>query len=151
MVQIHKKFTDDQVKDLFARYLQKKIQRKYIQEILGIVKARFFALLKQYRNNPNNFSIQYIRKSKTRSIDPRIEEPIFYCPPSTILNFSRFHCPFPSTTFAPSPPFCRMRLRRFGLIPFTVSGFLHFGRVEYWRSCLRLSLAVSAVSGYVPA
>lgn len=76
MVQIHKKFTDDQVKDLFLRYLQKKIQRKYIQEILGIVKARFFALLKQYRNDPDNFSIQYIRKSKTRSIDSHIEENI---------------------------------------------------------------------------
>lgn len=76
MVQIHKKFTDDQVKDLFQRYLQKKIQRKYIQEILGIVKARFFALLKQYRNDPDNFSILYSRKSKTRSIDSHIEENI---------------------------------------------------------------------------
>jgi len=76
MVQIHKKFADDQVKDLFQRYLQKKIQRKYVQEILGIVKARFFALLKQYRNDPDNFSILYSRKRKTRSIDSHIEENI---------------------------------------------------------------------------
>ena len=76
MAQIHKKFTDDQVKDLIERYLHKKIERKYIQEILSIRKARFFTLLKQFRTNPENFSIQYIRKSKTRSIDPRIEENI---------------------------------------------------------------------------
>ncbi len=57
MAQIHKKFTDDQVKDLMQRYLQKKIERKYIQEILGIGKARFFELLKQYRINSGNFSV----------------------------------------------------------------------------------------------
>ncbi len=76
MVQIHKKFIDDQVKDLFERYLQKKMERKYIQEILGIKKRRFFILLKQYRTNPENFSVQYIRKSQTRFIDPYIEENI---------------------------------------------------------------------------
>lgn len=76
MTQIHKKFSDDQVKDLFQRYLQRKIERKYIQEILGIKKRRFFILLRQYRTDPKNFSIQYIRKSKTRSIDPHIEKNI---------------------------------------------------------------------------
>ena len=30
MVQIHKKFADSQVKDLIERYLDKKIERKYI-------------------------------------------------------------------------------------------------------------------------
>jgi hypothetical protein len=76
MVQIHKKFIDDQVKELFERYLQKKIERKHIQEILCIKKRRFFVLLRQYRTNPKNFSIQYIRKSKVRFIDPLIEENI---------------------------------------------------------------------------
>ena len=47
MVQIHKKFTDSQVKDLIERYLDKKIERKYVQEILGIKKRRFFTLVKQ--------------------------------------------------------------------------------------------------------
>ena len=76
MAQIHKKFTDDQVKDLLNRYLQKKIERKYIQEILGIKKARFFRLLERYRRNPEEFSIQYVRNTKTRSIDPKIEKNI---------------------------------------------------------------------------
>ena len=32
MAQIHKKFTEDQVKDFIERYLQKKIERKYIEK-----------------------------------------------------------------------------------------------------------------------
>jgi hypothetical protein len=39
MVQIHKKFTDSQVKDLIERYLDKKIERKYIQKILARKRA----------------------------------------------------------------------------------------------------------------
>lgn len=76
MAQIHKRFTDEQVKDLIERYLLKKIERKYIQEILNIGKARFFELLQQYRTDPGQFSIQYVRKAKTRSIDPGIEKNI---------------------------------------------------------------------------
>ena len=68
MVQIHKKFTDSQVKDLIERYLDKKIERKYIQEILGIKKRRFFALVKGLKDDPENFSIQYSRNTTTRKI-----------------------------------------------------------------------------------
>lgn len=32
MKQLHKKFTDNQIKELITRYLQKKIARKYIQK-----------------------------------------------------------------------------------------------------------------------
>jgi hypothetical protein len=64
--QLHKKFTDSQVKELIERYLKKEIERKYIQEILGIKKRRLFALVKSYRENPEKFSIQYIRKSKNK-------------------------------------------------------------------------------------
>ena len=76
MAQIHKKFTENQVKDLLQRYLQNRIERKYIEMILGIKKSYFFVLLKQYRTNPEGFSIQYTRKKKTRSIDPDIEKNI---------------------------------------------------------------------------
>lgn len=76
MAQIHKKFTEGLVKDLMDRYLQKKIERKYVEMILGIKKRRFFPLLKQYRANPEGFSIHYVRKTKTRSIDPDIEKNI---------------------------------------------------------------------------
>lgn len=73
MSQLHKKFTNDQVKELIERYLKKEIERKYIQEILGIKERRFFSLLKQFKQDPESFSIQYKRKSKTRKILQSIE------------------------------------------------------------------------------
>lgn len=76
MAQIHKKFTDDQVKELMKRYLNKEVERKYVQEILGIGKARFFELAKNYRENPDKFSIQYTRKTNTRNIAESIENNI---------------------------------------------------------------------------
>jgi len=49
MAQIHKAFSTEQVKDLFKRYMDKQIERAYIQELLGIKKSQFFSLLKEYR------------------------------------------------------------------------------------------------------
>jgi len=57
MAQLHKKFTDSQVKELIERYLKREIERKYIQEILGIKKRRFFGLVERYREDPDGFSI----------------------------------------------------------------------------------------------
>ena len=74
--QVHKRFTDDQVKELIERYLHKEIERTYVQEILGIHKRRFFQLIAAYRDNPEAFSMQYCRTVKTRSIDERIEAAI---------------------------------------------------------------------------
>jgi len=74
--QLHKKFTDSQVKELIERYLKKEIERKYIQEILGIRKSRFFELINGYRKNPGKFSVQYVRKITTRGISQRTERNI---------------------------------------------------------------------------
>ena len=76
MSQLHKKFTTDQVKEFLQRYLDKKIKRNYLQEILGIKKAMFFRLLKEYRGNPSKFSIKYSRTENSRMIDPAIEQNI---------------------------------------------------------------------------
>jgi hypothetical protein len=66
MAQVHKKFSPDQVKEILRRYVQKEIERKYAQEILGIKKRRFFILVKQYRENPETFTTQYQRKTPAR-------------------------------------------------------------------------------------
>lgn len=76
MAQLHKKFTDEQIKELIDRYLNKEIERTYIQEILGIKKRRFFILVKEYRENPETFSIQYTRSIKTRKIPRNAERNI---------------------------------------------------------------------------
>ena len=76
MAQLHKKFVDSQVKELFLRYLKKEVERKYIQEILGIRKSRFFALANKFRENPDGFSIQYQRETAPHEISRDIEENI---------------------------------------------------------------------------
>ncbi len=57
MVQIHKEFIDSQVKELIERYLKNEIERKYIQEVLGIGKTRFFALIKLGISHPFKLSL----------------------------------------------------------------------------------------------
>jgi hypothetical protein len=76
MSQLHKRFTSDQVKELLERYLKNEVERKYIQEVLGISRRRFFMLLKQYKENPQRFTIQYRRTTPPRTISPGIEQNI---------------------------------------------------------------------------
>lgn len=74
--QLHRKFLDDQVKALLERYVSKEIKINYILEILGIKRRRFFELVKDYRKNPENFSISYRRKKSNRKIGEKIERNI---------------------------------------------------------------------------
>jgi hypothetical protein len=76
MSQLHKRFTSEQVKKFLDRYLKNEIERTYIQEILGIKRRRFFVLLKQYKENPEDFNVQYRRTKAPRSISPVIEQNI---------------------------------------------------------------------------
>lgn len=66
MTQIHKQFSGDQVKLLLGAYEAGHLSREEIERTLGIAKTRFFALLKQYREDVDRFSIQYERTSPTR-------------------------------------------------------------------------------------
>ncbi len=76
MSQVHKRFTPDQVKEFLERYFNKEIERKYIQEILGIKKSRFFILLKEFKENPQQFTTPYQRTTPSRIISPDIEQNI---------------------------------------------------------------------------
>jgi hypothetical protein len=73
---VHTKFTTDQVKELLQKYIDGAVERKYLQEILGIKKAMFFRILKGYRDNPNEFSVDYKRSRPTRGIDQAIKDNI---------------------------------------------------------------------------
>jgi hypothetical protein len=64
--QLHKRFTVEQVKVLFQSYIQGTIARAEVEEILQINKTRFFAILKEYRRDPESFSIAYERKTPAR-------------------------------------------------------------------------------------
>ena len=71
--QLHKNFTDDQVKLLLKSYVDKKIKINYILQILRIKRSRFFELLTGYQKDPDNFSIQYKRNTSNYRIDREIE------------------------------------------------------------------------------
>jgi hypothetical protein len=66
MGQLHKRFTVEQVKVLFQSYIQGTIARAEVEEILQVNKTRFFAILKEYRRDPESFSISYERETPAR-------------------------------------------------------------------------------------
>ena len=77
MTQLHKRFTDGQVKVLLNGYCQGLLVRAEIQEMLGIGKTHFFALLKEYRQHPEAFSVAYERHTPGRlsaDVESEIEQ-----------------------------------------------------------------------------
>jgi len=66
MVQLHKRFTDEQVKVLLHGYCQGVLARAEIQEISDVGKTRFFALLKEYRKDPEAFTVAYERRTPSK-------------------------------------------------------------------------------------
>ncbi|MBI3221351.1 MAG: hypothetical protein HYZ44_17705 [Bacteroidetes bacterium] len=76
MKQLHKKFKKEEVVEVFERYLSCEIGIKQSKALLGLGKSRFFALLKVYRESPDDFSLEYQRKCSPRQINKKWEEKI---------------------------------------------------------------------------
>ena len=74
--QLHRRFSTEEVKVLLQKYLDEKVKLTYIVEILNITRRRFFQLLRDYKEDPDNFSIQYKRKRATRKITEDVEKNI---------------------------------------------------------------------------
>jgi transposase len=66
MDQLHKRFTVEQIKVLFQGYCQGMMTSDEIEKMLNIGKTHFFALLKDYRQDPQAFSIAYKRKTPAK-------------------------------------------------------------------------------------
>ena len=66
MSQIHKRFSDEQVRAFFQSYCQGTLSRMEIQKVLEIGKTRFFSLLKLFRDDPKDFTIAYHRKTPAK-------------------------------------------------------------------------------------
>jgi hypothetical protein len=66
MSQLHKRLTDDQVRAFFHSYCQGALSRTEIQKVLEIGKTRFFALLKIFREDPQNFTIAYNHRTPAK-------------------------------------------------------------------------------------
>jgi hypothetical protein len=74
--QLHKRFSDNQVKSLLESYTNKEIGLSYILSILGIRRSRFFDILKSYKKDKENFSIGYSRNKPNNRIDGEVEDDI---------------------------------------------------------------------------
>ena len=74
--QLHKRFSDEEVKALFQKYLYEGIELIYILETLRIKRSSFFELLKEYMRDPHSFTLMYKRTSATRRIGADVEESI---------------------------------------------------------------------------
>jgi len=66
MDQLHKRFTSEQVKLLLEGYVKGRISRAEVEEILEINKTRFFAILRDYRQSPEMFTLEYLRNTHAR-------------------------------------------------------------------------------------
>jgi len=66
MTQLHKRFSDEQIKVLLQGYCRRILSRAEVQEVLGIGKSRFFALVKGYREDPEGFTVSYRRPARSR-------------------------------------------------------------------------------------
>ncbi len=81
VTQLHKRFTDNQIKVLLKGYCQGLLERAEVQEMLGIGKTRFFALVKKYRSGPDAFSIGYERRTPGRlpaAVEVEIERELLH-------------------------------------------------------------------------
>jgi hypothetical protein len=81
MDQLHRRFSAEQVRLLYKRYDEGQMTRSKVLEVLGIGKTRFFALLRNYRKDPDNFTIQY-----ERCTQPRLNETTEYAIKQELLR-----------------------------------------------------------------
>jgi hypothetical protein len=65
-MQIHKRFTEEQVAVPLKGYYKGTIDRATVEETLGIGKSRFFGLIAQCRRGQDKFSLVYHRETPTR-------------------------------------------------------------------------------------
>jgi hypothetical protein len=71
--QLHRTFTDDQVRLLLDLYARHAITLKQVLLQLGCSRARFYQLLKSYRTAPQRFSIAYARHRPQHHLSAHID------------------------------------------------------------------------------
>lgn len=74
--QLHKRFVEDQVKDIVTKYIEKKLRAKEACRYLGIGRTRLHQLVKDYLSDPQKPVAGYKRSVPTRKIKQSIKEHI---------------------------------------------------------------------------
>jgi hypothetical protein len=81
---LHKRFVEDQVKDIVTKYIKKKLRGKEACRYLGIGRTRLHQLVKEYQSNPEKPVVCYKRTIATRGVKQSIKEHIL-----TELSFEK--------------------------------------------------------------
>ncbi len=76
MTQLHKRFNDAAIKSLLERYIAKKVSGKHARQLLDIKERRFYKLVKDYKADPDTFSIKYPRDSRGSRLTSKAEKKI---------------------------------------------------------------------------
>lgn len=74
--QIHKRFTDDQIKLLLDLYIKKAINLKQVLQQLKCTKGRFYQILRKHRKDPKNFTIAYARNKPNYRLLKKVDRVI---------------------------------------------------------------------------
>lgn len=73
---LRKNFSDEEVIDIFKRYLNNELDVNVAHAFLKISRRQFFDVLKKYRENPKKFSLNNERKKPPRQLPKQYEEKI---------------------------------------------------------------------------
>lgn len=76
-IQLHKRFSSREVKDVLEKYEKKVFTVEESLRFLRIKERRFFLLLKAYRADAEHFSITFRRQKAPRGLDRQSEKKIF--------------------------------------------------------------------------
>lgn len=71
--QLHKRFTDDQIKLLLNLYLNKTIPLPQVLQQLECTKGRFYQILRDYRKSPEKFTIAYSRNRPQHRLPEEVD------------------------------------------------------------------------------
>lgn len=74
--QIHRRLTKEQVVVILENYLAKELSAQDAREKLELKKSQFFDLVARYKNNANEFSINYRRTKSNNNISDEAEQKI---------------------------------------------------------------------------
>lgn len=75
-LQLHKRLTDEQVKNILAEYVAGKVKAKEAIRLLAISRARFYQLVADFKDDQADFSLAYKRESANNKLDEKIEKNI---------------------------------------------------------------------------
>jgi len=76
MKQLHKQFSDEEVKQYLKWYEDRVMTKAEILSLLGIKDSRFYVLLARFRDKPKDFSVAYNRVKATRHLPPKVVKQI---------------------------------------------------------------------------